>query len=288
MVKRETSNGDEFEYPEQQEKMPVPSNRDDLPEDPNRMSVSRMQLFEKCPYAYRLSYVEGLKCLDEDNERLSQGKQLHELFYLASLKPFPEAIREMYGYRKYQDDCERWIEFSRLKWRKTGTCIPLHAEYEIFDEEFNMLMYIDRIDSYEDGLEILDYKTGGYKDISCYRFQLAAYAYFVEKYLKLKVKRWGVFFSQKGMVKYEKADRHKIELVPVMIKLVRERVFDCRDSGVFKKRNTTLCRFCAFLQHGLCSVDLKEEKANGLFGILDVFKDYKEEKSDFVEAGKES
>jgi hypothetical protein len=157
----------------------------------------------------------------------------------------------------------------------------MHAEYEIFDEDFNMLMYIDRVDKFEDGIEIVDYKTGGYKDISCYRFQLATYAYFAEKHLKLKVKRWGVFFSQKGMTKYEKADRHKIELVPVIIQIIRERIKDSRKDGNFPRRTTALCKFCSFLQFGLCSWG--KEKANGLFGVLDIFRDYQEEKSENFE-----
>jgi hypothetical protein len=162
-------------------------------------------------------------------------------------------------------------------WRKLGASIPLHAEYEIFDEDFNILMYIDRIDEYKDGLQLIDYKTGSYKDISLYRFQLAVYAYFVEKHLKKKVKRWGVFFSQKGMIKYEKADRHKIMLVPVIIKIIRERIQESRKNGQYPRRYTQLCNFCAFLQYGLCSLAIGQKKANGLFGLLEIFKDYHED-----------
>ena len=152
--------------------MPIPSNRDDLPFSADRMSVSRMQLWEKCAYAYRLNYEEDLRHLDE-SEHLTSGKEIHELFYLASLNAEPESIRILPNYKKYQDDCERFIEFSRLMWRKNGTSIPLLAEYEIYDEELNVLMYIDRIDKHDDGIQILDYKSGGYKSIACYRFQLA-------------------------------------------------------------------------------------------------------------------
>jgi len=243
-----------------------------------RLSVSKMTMYEKCPYAFKFYYVDGLTNLD-DSEALVNGKVLHDMFYFASLAEYPEAIRTNSRYDEFVQDCENFISFSRKRMFYLGTSIPYLAEYEIYDEEFDVLLFVDRIDKLKDGYELIDYKTGKVHGLGLYRFQLAFYAYFVEKHLNINIKRWGVFFTNVGRYLGEVADRKKMELIPHTLEIVRDRIKHSSSQNHFPKKSGPLCNFCNFRHYSLCD-GIGENKVPDYFGDLDVYRYSKKGKED--------
>lgn len=260
-----------FELPKQETKKVPPPQKSDIPNCPTRLSVSRVKLFDKCPLAYKLSYIEGLGMLD-DAERLVAGKEIHDMFYYASLNANPEIIRSFEGYAKYADDCENFLEFSRSRMHDTGSSIPLYAEKEIYDKDDDVLLYVDRIDREgKKDLSILDYKTGKSHPMKFHHFQLALYVYYVEKHLGLKVTKWGVFYSAHNKIIYQKVDRNKVNMIPIILKHIKDKMIRDIEGDDFKARPSVMCNFCSFMQYGLCKPDAAEMKKNKAFDLTGVF-----------------
>jgi CRISPR/Cas system-associated exonuclease Cas4 (RecB family) len=269
MIERRIGNNI-VKYPEQEQKKILPPQKSIIPNDGMRLSVSKMQLFAKCPKAFQFNYIEDLSFADEA-ECLTQGKELHDMFYYAGQFAVPEEMRAMKNYSKYPEHCENFISYLRRMMLARGTSIPTFAEKEIYDPELNVLLYIDRIDMNKDGtVDITDYKTGDVHHISTHRFQLAFYAYFVEKVLKLKVKRWAVFYSKKGIPFSELVSRNKIDLIQSVVLAMRQDIFRSIKDNDFPKRPSRLCEFCSYRQYQVC--DAKGSRCGDYFGVLNVFK----------------
>lgn len=234
-----------------------------------RLSVSKMQLFEKCPLAFKYSYLEKLDLKEnEDRERLDMGVDIHDALYCASFQN-AEVLRSNELYGKYSVHFENFISFQRLMKKKTGSSIPLYAEKEIFDKDDFVLLYIDRINDLGDGtVEILDYKTGNIGSLSKHQFQLALYTYYVEKHLMLKVSKWSIFYTKENKYKSMYVNRSKVKIIPEIIRLVRQRMNSCFVEG-FEKRPNQLCSWCSYTQFGLCSSGQKKTFAT--FGLLEIF-----------------
>ena len=239
----------------------------------NRMSVSRMQSFVKCPFFFKLQYLDGFK-VSEDSIYLSRGKELHDMFYYAASTGMPEVIRSFDGYDKYPEQCENFIAMSRQIMNRTGHNMPVMAEKEIYDEHDEVLLYIDRVDETGKTVEILDYKTSMPKtNIKEYRFQLALYTYYVQKILGLTVKRWGVMFTGgHGDLIYEPVDQMKVNMVPEIIRMVREGISDCHITNTFNKRRNPLCFNCKFRAFNLCDGAPHQKKAKNAHGLLDIYR----------------
>lgn len=251
-----------------------PPQKSDLPDQVDRFSVSRMQSLVKCPFFFKLQYVDKFAILDE-SEYLQKGKELHEMFYYAAASGMPEVIRAFDGYNKYPEDCENFIRICKSIQIRTGRSAPLCAEKELYDVDDKVLMYIDRIDicgKDPQVVEILDYKTGTSGRVRDYVFQLAFYAFYVEKLLGLNVKRWGIMFTATGDIKYEDADRSKIAMIPEMVRMTREYLKECEKDG-FGKRKNKHCYNCKFRNWKLCEgFDGSHPNNKNTYGLLDVYK----------------
>ena len=248
-----------------------------------RLSVSRMQLFEKCNLAFKLSYVDRLDLKEEDvtRERLDMGKDLHDLFYIASFQKYPEIVRTHELYAKYPEHCENFIKFQHMMKRICGDHRPIFAEKEVFDEDDFVVLYIDRINDLGDGtVEVLDYKTGNSSgSIRKHQFQLALYTYYIEKHLNLRVSKWSIYYTKDNKYKSMAVNRGKVNMIPEIVGLIRERIDGCFSVGNFEKRPNQLCSFCSFMQFGLCNSS--EHKSYNCFGLLDIYaKPWKEEEEE--------
>jgi len=234
-----------------------------------RLSVSKMQLFEKCALAFKYSYLEKIDLKEnEDRERLDMGVNIHDALYYASFQPNPAVLRSSELYGNYTVHFENFIRFQKLMKQKTGSSAPLYAEKEIFDKDDFVLMYIDRINDLGDGtVEILDYKTGNTGALSKHQFQLALYTYYVEKHLMLRVSKWSILYTKENKYKSMYVNRAKVRAIPEIIKLVRQRMNACFSVG-FEKRPNQLCSWCSYMQFGLCN---SGQKSFNTFGLLEIF-----------------
>jgi CRISPR/Cas system-associated exonuclease Cas4 (RecB family) len=236
-----------------------------------RLSVSRMQLFEKCFLAFKFSYVDKLDIADEaGRELLDTGKDLHDIFYKASFQIHPEIVRSLECYNEWGEHLESFISLQKTFASAYGDHRPYMAEKEIFDAQDFVVLYIDRINMLPDGtVEVLDYKTGSVHSLSRHHFQLSLYAYYVEKHLGLRVSKWSIFYTKHNKYKSENVDRAKIRMIPEIVGLIRERIDECFSRGVFEKRPSQMCGWCPMLQYGLCSSSTN--KSYNSFGLLEIY-----------------
>lgn len=250
-----------------------PPKKTDIPEYDGRgrmrLSVSRMQQFAKCGYAFKLGYVDKLIISDE-SEALGTGKVVHDLLYNAAHQPHPEVLRSHETYQENSIHYENFIAYENA-FRKHYNSKCLFAELELYDPDDHVVLYIDRVNDLQDGtVEIMDYKTGALGPLSKHRFQLALYSYYIEKITHYKVSKWSIFYTKHNKIKSEVVDRKRINMVPEFVRIIREQIDEEFLTNGFNKRPTFLCNWCVYRHYGICDPSGMKTYKN-IFGLLDVY-----------------
>ncbi|MFW6110300.1 MAG: ATP-dependent helicase [Patescibacteria group bacterium] len=150
---------------------------------PEYVSYSQIETFELCPLKYKYRYVLGVPTLP--HHALSFGQTIHRTlrdFHRADL--FSEKdldyLLELYGnhwieegYDSEQHREKRFAEGKQLLTtyynsyqEKLGKPIYLEKKFKLNIDGIPLLGSIDRVDQLENGVEIIDYKTGRVKEQS--------------------------------------------------------------------------------------------------------------------------
>lgn len=182
-----------------------------------RLSFSKLALYEFCPYAYRFRYVERIpipfsprltvgaivhSVLHRAFERLRDGVRLtradlHDL-HAAYWRDAPRLNRE-----RFPDIWERGHELLDGFWSARGHApgrpLMLERRFRVrlrVDDAHTVEGIIDRVDQQSDGLEIIDYKSGGRPAQlpSRLRTQLHTYALALERGVNRTVSRLTVYY----------------------------------------------------------------------------------------------
>ena len=197
----------------------------------NTTSISQIETFYRCPYMHFVKY--GLRLKNNTNTRMEAvdiGNIIHEV--LSKLVPFiikgdceidkvqeksKTLLNEIISKEEYKDikdnsenayiikalyrEMER-VTLAVFREIKISNFVPKYFEYKFNNviniDGINVKGYIDRIDIYDDGFRIIDYKTGdnnfkNYNDLySGKKLQLLLYANAFEKISRLNAK--GVFY----------------------------------------------------------------------------------------------
>lgn len=151
-----------------------------------RYSYSRIETFVKCPYQFKLRYIDKLKTLpdQESNNALYLGTAIHEAFETGNLKDAIDSYRSNYYILSDQhinEEIKLEYQIPRvLELLPEGEC-----EVEIKTDDF--IGYIDRLVylfTDEQGVkhyEIWDYKYSNNIDRYLESSQLSLYKYYYEK-----------------------------------------------------------------------------------------------------------
>ena len=182
-----------------------------------RLSFTKLALYEFCPYAYRFRYVERIPIpfaprlavgaivhavLHRAFKRLRDGVRmtradLHEL-HAAYWHNAPRLTRE-----RFPDIWERGHELLDGFWSARGHApgrpLMLERRFRLRlrpDDAYTVEGIIDRVDERSDGLEVIDYKSGGRPPElpDRLRTQLHTYALALERGFDRPVSRLTVYY----------------------------------------------------------------------------------------------
>jgi DNA helicase-2/ATP-dependent DNA helicase PcrA len=238
---------------------------------PSKFSYTQLAAFETCPRQYQYAHV--YKIQPPGRHTLSYGKSIHstlEQFY-KNLQEGRQLTKD--EFLKLFEDC--WIsdwydsKAQEKKQKDKGRdslshYFDEHAEKFVtplfVEKEFNLKMgeytfkgKIDRIDPLQDGVAIVDYKTGKVKkqkDVDSDE-QLSLYALAAKRVLGLEPKRLSLYFMDEG-VRVD-TERTEEDLKKFEAKVIE--TIDALKESRFVPTPGRQCSFCDFLN--ICEAGMK-------------------------------
>ena len=190
------------------------------------LGYSAVSTFERCPYQYRLRYIDGLETLDEyePTDALKIGTALHRGIEI----DVPTAIQEYYNSYPIITDAHI-TEAIKLETMipKVKEVVPegqheVFFEYGAFKGTIDLLVpveaplvyhteertgkegTVERLDG--DWYDIYDFKYSNNIDRYLESPQLHVYKYFAEKALGIKVRKLYFVFAEKTMIRQKKTE----------------------------------------------------------------------------------
>lgn len=238
-----------------------------------RLSISKIEEFEKCKYSYFLTNIKK-EVTQQEPEQLVKGKELHSFFEdiykeeitKMDIKDFErmkdEKIKAVEQkakahplYSKYPEQTTKFIDFVK----KNG--IPLYTEEHLYDAELNIAGIIDRVDYDGKDLRILDYKTGKPSDINKHYFQLGIYTYlFIKNHNDiLQPTHWGIHYSESGQTITEKIKWNVVRKALMKVSDVRKKIGETTLKDEWNKTPSPLCKWCRHFKDngGVCDANGK-------------------------------
>lgn len=228
---------------------------------PNYLSYSQIEAYKSCPLKYKFSYVLNIPTMPSHN--LSFGDTIHEtlrdyhqkdLFNAQSLEDLFKIyehnwkplgyIDEEHRNHRYADGkklLERYYFKNREENKKP---LSLEKSFNIKIDDIKFRGRIDRIDKYEDGVEIMDYKTGNTKTQKEVDKddQLTVYALAAKEALSLNPKKLTYYFLESGdkisTTKSEKQLNEIKEEIKNILKQITE--------GNFEAKSGKHCDWCDY------------------------------------------
>ena len=232
-----------------------------------QVSHSRIELFEKCPYKFKLKYLEDLETLkqDEPNNALFLGGAIHKGIELNIM----EVEKEYFSNYSIINDLHinEIIKMNALI-PKVKRLLPF-GDYEVKIETPDFVGYIDLLAPVEEDnqvYDIYDFKYSNNIENYMNSKQLHLYKYFFEKSNEgKKIRDLYFVFIPKVMIRQKKTkdlyqfrDRLREKLNDSEIQLVKidydytkviDFVFNIKnllETSSFEKRETNLCKFCEY------------------------------------------
>lgn len=214
-----------------------------------KFSHSKLELYKQCPRKFKYRYIDKLPT--KPFEHLQKGSEVHRLLEIFGNEDLKSDIKEAYNIALKFSESEIGKEILSQK-SKRELCIKF-KDFEPIDSDSNdydFIGYIDRVNFTNSGLELIDYKTGKYKEPKYQDFQqLIIYAiWFFKKYEKLtqiKIRFVYVEHLQENTIVLT---RDKIDDILNNLKILVKTIELDQD---FHKKPNPLCDWCDFKEHCL-------------------------------------
>lgn len=217
-----------------------------------RLSISKIQDFEKCPYSFWHSNINRTK-IQHTPEQLRIGVEVHEMMEDISKKEnYKEIAKTHPKYKEHKIHADNFVKFSDELKEQDANTIPLYTEIKLYDKELNIAGVIDRVDFDGESIAVIDYKTGKDNGIKKHRFQLGVYKYLFDKNHNQKVDYWGIYYSKNNKLYLEKADSDVVFEAVERIKKVRKNIQHAINTDNFPKTPSWMCNWCTWWQNGKC------------------------------------
>lgn len=238
--------------------------------DPSPLSYSQLETYEKCPLQYRYKYVLNVPYPPSPN--LSFGNTIHE-----TLREFHDTLRfgdvslekllEIYernweplGYDSEEHRQERFESGKEILKKyfenldKSVKTLEVEKTFTLEIDEIKLKGRIDRIDELENGVEIIDYKTGQQKDQNDVNQdkQMTIYALGAREALKLNPVKLTMYFVEGG----QKISTTKTENDVNKIKGEVKETISSIKAGKFDPKPGFHCRWCEYKE--FCPVAQKD------------------------------
>lgn len=220
-------------------------------------SYSKISTFTQCPKKYEYQYIIKGPEIPRP-EALVKGGDIHLI--LENIEKYQEYqktgcfddtnndLQEIFDNPKYSQIVDNFIKSPLGELLKEQSS----REVEIFlDKDFNptdtdkyFVGYIDRINLTKNGIEIIDFKTGKYKDIRFQDFnQLGLYGIYIIKKYNLKSLKLRYVYVEHNKENTLDIDNSFIEN---LISKYKGIINELENTKVFKQCKTRLCDYCPF------------------------------------------
>ncbi len=241
---------------------------------PKKFSYTQLTVFETCPLQYKFAHL--YKIPSPGNHVFSYGKSLHETlaaFYRLIQRDQPPPSKEQLlelleknwiseWYLSKKDERERkevardslskYYDDNELK---LSPPLWIEQAYNLRVGPHTLIGRIDRADELADGtLEIIDYKTGKFKDAKkmAHNDQLAIYALAAQKVFNKKASKLTWYFLDEG--KKVTSTRTPEQLATLEKDLIKK--IDEIKKSDFPNKAGFACRFCDF--KNICEAGQKQ------------------------------
>ncbi len=232
-----------------------------------RFSYSRVECFNKCPYQFKLRYLDKLECLpntDDAANALFIGSGMHKAIETNT----KEGISEYFAKYPIISDLHineaMKIEFLAPKVQALLAGKLISSEYKLECEDF--IGFIDCLVTFDDGTYgIYDYKYSNNVENYLASGQLHVYKYYFEQLTGHKVSKLGYIFIPKTQIRQKKTEtlaqfRERLnntlsglEIKTVEVEYDANKVFDFLKTRVeivnkaeFQKNESRLCDWCDY------------------------------------------
>lgn len=238
-------------------------------------SYSRVDCFNKCPYQYKLRYIDRLTTIEEYDPRspLLLGTAVH-----TGIETNVNSAIQFY-YSNYPVITDAHIE-EAIKLNtlipKVKTLLPTNGKFEVEIATPTFRGYIDYLYPLNDGTYgIIDFKYSNNVDNYLKSNQLHIYKYFAENTLPIKVSEIQFLFIPKIQIRQKKSEsqiqfRKRLSTVLseanpnlVRVEYDESKVGDfftdiqtIQNTSVFTKNKTKLCDWCEFKNYCLKEDDI--------------------------------
>jgi len=225
------------------------------------LSKSKILKYERCPWSYMKSYIEGL--YDPPSEAMKRGTAIHKaledfysnpeiLSHIKEHKPglklrLSQTLESIHGREPWIDF---FADFNAQLLEKTGSCVPAIIEGRFKIKELGISGIVDRVDECEEGWVIIDYKSGGEKSKLSEEnvLELTLYAMAIEYKYGGTAAFIGIYYTDHNKLVVERlTDEHRKETI-VRIDAARDGI----QQGHFAKCPGYWCRWCNFSRTQHC------------------------------------
>lgn len=211
-------------------------------------SFSKISTFQSCPMKFKFTYIDKIK-IEDDNKALKKGSEIHSFLETFDYDKTPD-----YKTSEHSNIIDNFVNsnlgkeiFSHKSQNELGIAFDDNLEPYILDDfpqDKTMIFkgFIDRVNRTKDSIELIDFKTGKYKEIQYQDFtQLSLYALWFHK----------KFNIDKIRIRYVYVE-HNIEndLTITNFDLIENNLInqinEIENSDIFLKKPTKLCNWCKF------------------------------------------
>lgn len=224
-------------------------------------SYSKLSLFKQCPHRYKLNYIDKI-AVPQDASALVKGRNVHSI--LENYESFVKEGCKPKENEQYSES-EVALNFAKSELGKDILEKPSAREYCVkFDANLNaadhlnqrecyFIGYIDRINRTPNGIELIDYKTGQYKQPGFQDYmQLAIYSlYMFSKYPEINE-----ILLRYVYVEHSKENTKLITRaeVPALKKLILNDIAKIESETEYPKKPHKLCNWCPYKE--LCKPNI--------------------------------
>jgi len=244
---------------------------------PKRFSFSQLAAYDNCPLQYKFAFILKIPA-PEDKPSLIFGRLMHNVFYdflkpiingpqaslfkdenkqILNLARLEELLKKHWVNDGYESNDQRKDYYQKAKVALKDFLASLNFESGNYpnilflEKNFSFKIggetlkgAIDRVDSVDGGVEVIDYKTGRPKDKLLWkdRRQLILYQLFLEEVLQIKVLSLKYYYVEGGSFlsftpKESEKEKLKSEIM-AQIKAIK--------SKNFAPKPSQMCKFCDF------------------------------------------
>lgn len=231
---------------------------------PRGISQSAMSLYRKCPYAYKIRYIDGKKPIFYAPEILDIGRYVHDAIDRYYVNHFlMEGTAKDILEKSYSHLREIWdITLPPEDLKKAYTCLQNHALWEAKNIEsgietkplselkingegfFGIIDYVDTIQK-----KVIDWKTGR-KPYLSYEYRMQAYVYktLYQSQFEENLKHFSFFFLFPGEWRTVSFDTEKQIQIGNDVEKLKNDILDSIQNEEFAKQPRTEkgCKYCEY------------------------------------------